>query len=213
MNSWDVLGLITPSGQETNKTVGDPAMETVHKAAVDCIKKAREEFEKLRKEAQDANKGFEEFGPREYGGKVCEHCEEVDGIKVYTYYVTKTPGSWRTEFKKWDKKADGTVDPEKAPDCTGDDKKVGLWHTHPGRYNGDEEKTYTAGQWFSGGDMTVTNGYIGEDNDTGEKRHFNHPKNPDGVPLYMTRQTGDATNEFETYRYNPGGQVDERASE
>jgi RHS repeat-associated protein len=89
-------------------------------------------------------KGEGKIGKVEYCGLVCEKCEKgEDGKPVKKYYYTGPVRGMDTQEQldkvsaEWSKKlgepfkAAGTCDPDTAPACSGKDKKVGEFHSHP----------------------------------------------------------------------------------
>ncbi len=192
VNTWDYLGLDPPASLQSKvKPSSHPSFKAVHEGAVKALKDARAEFEKLKAQAMANNKPVEP-APREYGGRVCEHCDEATGEK--TYYLTMTAGFWASEARKFG--AHGMVNPQKADPCKEGDKEIALWHTHPGSPLGGGREGYGSGGWFSDGD--IASGYRGKDG-----KMYGPMMNPKRLPIFMTRAFRNLSGEiFETFMYN-----------
>ena len=174
-------------------TCNDGAIAAVHKTGTEALSRSKTEFLVRLKNAIAAKKPFEELAPTEYGGRVCAHCDPRTNI--LSYYTTIIEGTRSNKIVG--SNARGTVFPMNADPCKEGDKLVGLWHTHPGDFAGDD--SFNRGGFFSDGDINVANGYT--NSNTG--KHENNINNPEGVPIYMTRNTKShgKDNETETLRY------------
>ena len=169
INSIDTQGLFASS------------FEASHDAGVNAIKSehalAKASYEARQRAFAEKNwrgEAPELYVPKEHCGKIC-----CTGSSEPSYYTTKTMGDPKVCL------------PTNARDCEKSDKMVGWWHTHPG-YISPKGELIPGGRNFSG-----------EDGDEGWVRNaYPEPlasnRNPNNLPLTMTRATDRGGDNFET---------------
>ena len=96
------------------------------------IKDSMNEFMKLyntwRSDRKNINTASPVYGPPEYGGRICNHCEISEtGEKKYTYYTTYTIGPYPNKTRS--DGATGSVYADAAQKCDLGDLQVSFWHT------------------------------------------------------------------------------------
>ena len=117
LNSTDLLGL--------KKGGSESSYEAANTAGVQALIDSRAELEAGIKRAKK-NKVKKPIPnkPREYGGRVCENCDEL--TQELTYYTTLRKGPYVARGRQ------GRINVGLSPKCDDGDKLVGFWHSHPG---------------------------------------------------------------------------------
>jgi hypothetical protein len=180
INDWDILGTANGPGKAT--TASDAAKETGHLS----MNKSIEEFEKFYKPWR-AKKENEKLrspvnGPREYGGRICEHCKKSEDHKLtYTYYTTGSQdgrankGPWPKDVSAPGERA-ASVYADNAEACDDGDQLVGFWHTHPPTWV-EPLGSVKAGYWSEPDGLSPADREFAADNKM---------RNPGKVPVYVT---------------------------
>ena len=183
VNAWDNLGLFVEK-KTNNLTI----FACAHDAGSKALVKAEAEFLNLRSIARKGNKEFKEKRPREYGGRICEHCEiKEDKSVVFSYYATETPGNFYSEIK--DDQVGGTVNFLKSKNCNANDTEVAAWHTHPSDpYNYKGREIWSSANSFSPSDLINVDG-AKRRNPDGSITVLGSIFNPKGLPLFLTRRS------------------------
>ena len=185
----DIYGLNSDKlgvNAKVRKSLDGPIFRVAHEAGTKGLLAGEKEF------LDAGSKARETLGtiPREYGGRVCKHCEFVDGKDVFSFYATQNPGLTNLEARSYDPTSAGVWVPTKDSECTFGDVEVAFWHSHPSERRvfpmGKVKIDYwSGGQSFSPKDLNSVDG-IRELRDRKWIRTSGVAVNPKGLPLFVT---------------------------
>jgi RHS repeat-associated protein len=228
---FNLYGFLRNNGVHQQDSLGlvaaDPAamVEVVHAGSVEAHKASETEYlDQIKKEdptvsypAVDGGRPFTPKMPREYGGRVCEHCEEgEDGKLIYTYYLTQSEGSWPSS-----RIGASIYLIEGVAECKTDrgDVQVGWWHTHPSSlveevFGGTTRESKRYRYYWSAGRTFSNPTKPGEFGLKGDVSFHNSPRmNPNKLPLFVTYRNAPSYNDGWRYYTDqlPGGRTVRRS--